>query len=142
MGYPKTMTENRFQEQAEQRIRVILAEHGLQIHFDRTTDSWGEPLIRGSFTWDGDCHVIEVFVPSIVMMVRGRLYELYLSREFASESAMIDSFCVRLDRFLSSGSWEGPDERGGVRRVLSRLLGRGRGVGRDDKSGSKDEGAL
>ena len=100
-----------FQKDCIQRIGEVFSRH----HLEPPTFVRGE----GSSGWywaifslNAQEHRIEVY-PNIVVMHRGESYfECYMDEEWKSEEALIEGFATRLDRYLSGGSWAGPDEKG------------------------------
>lgn len=100
-----------FQELAVQRLTEVLVKHGKsEAGFRYVTQ--GFPHFSTDFDFKGKMHNIAVFVNDVTMYEDDSLFECYMPEEFKSESALIEGFTNRLDRYLSGGPWEGPDEKG------------------------------
>lgn len=100
-----------FQLRCVQRLSEVLAKHD-QVnrnfrHFTNGLDRFVATVIV-----DGRAHEIGVYADSVTMWEDDKLFECYMPEEFTSESALIEGFATRLDRYLSGGPWEGPDEKG------------------------------
>ncbi|HKI00414.1 MAG TPA: hypothetical protein VKK31_00395 [Thermoanaerobaculia bacterium] len=118
-----------FQQACIQRIEEVFSRHHLEApSFMQGEGSSG--WYWATFSLKGQEHRIEVY-PDIVVMHRGESYfECYMDEEWKSEEALIEGFAIRLDRYLSGGSWAGPDEKGlpdlikqKVEKVLRRFSG-------------------
>lgn len=99
-----------------------MRQHGLpsEFHFKvgKGVTAWT------TFEWRGDEYDLAVFPDNVNMREGGSLFECYLTREFKNDAALIDSFAKRLDRYLSGGPWEEPDESdpGPIVRFFRRLF--------------------
>lgn len=96
-----------FQRLCIRRIGEILASHGLQTPtFQRQDRGW----FLGEFRFRERAYRIEVYGDMVVMHEGRYYYEPYMREEFKSDQTLVDGFATRLDRLLSGGQWEGPDE--------------------------------
>lgn len=115
-----------FQASCVERIRGVLAEHGYaDVTFVRRTD--GRFRWVASFVFQGKRHKIEVYEDGPVMLCGKQLFEPYQPEEFQDKQALREGFATRLDRYLSGGSWEGPDEAGvweSLKASLKRIFSR------------------
>jgi len=107
-----------FQKVAKKAIVDVLRERGIPQAFMEAEDADGKPWMSCVFQWSGREYEIEIFQDSVVMTSGKELFEPYMPREFSSADAQIIGFTTRLDRYLSGGDWEGPDEEGFVERCL------------------------
>lgn len=112
---------NAFQKSARSKLANVLAKHGIDQGFQESEDADGRPWMLCVFEWKGEEHQIEIFEETVVMTKGRQLFEPYMPEEFTSDEAQICGFCTRLGRYLSGGTWEGPDERGWAGRILRRL---------------------
>lgn len=115
-----------FQQSCVERLQEVLATHGYnEVAFEYITR--GHPYYLARLDFENRAHEIEVYEDGPVMHRGEELFEPYMSEEFESEAALREGFATRLDRYLSGGPWEGPDEPGlweSVRRYVRRLAGR------------------
>jgi hypothetical protein len=104
-GNPKS-----FQEICIPRIVGILQGHGIDA---RLTLGEGSPTwYWTTFLINAREHRIEIYSDIAVMHQDDRYFECYMPEEFENGSTLIEGFATRLDRYLSGGPWEGPDEKG------------------------------
>lgn len=119
------MPNDQFFAAAESQIAEVLLAHGLHVEFQ--TDDRKPPAVR-YVTFDRPEGKYEISIwPNDITMTLGareQLFECYLSREWVSDAALIAAFSRRLDRFLSGGPWEEPDETepGPVARVVKKVI--------------------
>lgn len=100
-----------FQELAVKRLTEVLVKHGkAQVGFRYVTQ--GFPHFSVDIDFQGKVHNIAVFENDLAMYENDSLFECYMPEEFKSELTLIEGFASRLDRYLSGGPWEGPDEKG------------------------------
>lgn len=97
---------NAFQEACSRRIDSVLSK------YDLSQSTWlKNPGARDTFykdiTFEGVTHTIALFPDFLNMTTTdGRLFEVFLCREFRTQESIIDGFTRRLDSYLSHGSWE------------------------------------
>lgn len=97
-------------EAAIQRLQDVLAEHGYTENaFTYNTE--GFPAYITDFAFCDQTHTIAIYENDILMYAGNQLFECYMREEYKSNSKLIDGFATRLDRYLSGGPWEGPDEK-------------------------------
>lgn len=114
-----------FQDNAERCLRAVLAKHSIHIEF--TSTSGKDPIRSGSFETSRGKY--EITITDDIAMTRGddeELFECFLPREYEDDQVLMESFARRLDRYLSGGPWEEPDEKepGPIARFFQRVLDR------------------
>src|SRR5437867_2755836 len=109
MAHPPRSQPSDFQLTAAERLKGVLERHGMAVG-DFHLKEGRRPTLWTSFRFDGRDYDLAIFHDDINMREGSNLYETYLSREYRDAATLIDSFAIRLDRFLSNGRWEGPDE--------------------------------
>lgn len=100
-----------FQEACIRRVREVLIDHGLQeplFHCEGGKSVYCSTL----FKFRELAHLLEVYEDIVVMHQGEQYFECYMPEELKSDAALIEGFAARLDRYLSGGPWEGPDEKG------------------------------
>jgi hypothetical protein len=88
------------------------------------------PYLAGEFVAQGKRYTIEIYDKTVVMHQDRHYYECYMRAEWKSEDALINSFVARLERLLSGGSWEGPDEHSPLDKLKAIVR---KGIGREGK---------
>lgn len=116
------MGNHSFMDRAETAVSSVLKTHQIVDSSFIREDGDKTPWRHLTFFWEGEDHRIEIYRDEVVMHQGDRLFEPYMPREFESNEAQIRGFCERLDRYLSGGDWEGPDEVGPLGRFLKRFL--------------------
>lgn len=123
---PRARISSEFRERCRARLVGVFAGLGLQL--PRFREVRGErPSLTAQFEHQGRSHDIEIYADDVVMLEGKSLYECYLRREYRNDESLIEGFASRLSRYLTGGSWAGPDEQGWPEKVadgLRRLLGR------------------
>lgn len=99
-----------FQGLCGERLSQVMLRHGRDVSFKHVNGDPGP--IAVVFEFDGRTHEIGIYEDTVNMREGKSLFECYMTEEFESELALIEGFATRLDRYLSGGPWEGPDETG------------------------------
>jgi len=124
----RMLTLSKFMDVAEERITRTLQAHGFDVKFERIErqrDSWRYCEFRRACV----SYSISIYKQDITMTAGEhdeQLFECFLKREYVTAEVLIESFAGRLDRYLSGGLWEEPDENapGPIARFFQKVLGR------------------
>jgi len=77
------------------------------------------PYLAGEFVHAGRKYRIEIYDKNVVMHEGPHYYECYMREEWKSEEGLVSGFVARLERLLSGGTWQGPEEKRTWDRVVA-----------------------
>ncbi len=101
-------TSKDFRRLCKERVASTFAALGLEVPL--FYDVPGHQYAVAELKHRGQIHKIEVYDDDVVMLAGKSLFECYMRDEWQNEDTLISGFTTRLTRYLSGGSWEGPNE--------------------------------